>query len=97
MNKKGFTLLEMVIVMSAIVVLFLLTIPNITKTSDVIDEAGCDAQIKVVDAAILQYRLKHDKYPGDIEQLVAEGFLSKNQTTCNNNKPIRIVNNQASE
>lgn len=97
MNKKGFTLLEMVIVMGAIVVLFLLTIPNITKTTDVIDSAGCDAQIKVVDAAILQYRIKNDKRPSDMNDLIAEGFLSENQAKCNNNNPIKIVNGQASE
>lgn len=97
MNKKGFTLLEMVIVMSAIVVLFLLTIPNITKTTDLIDDKGCDAQVKVIDAAILQYKIKNDKYPNDINVLISEGFISDKQSKCNNGKMIKIINGQAKE
>lgn len=97
MSRKGFTLLEMIIVMGAIVVLFLLTVPNITNTVDVIDKKGCNAQLKVVDAAILQYRLKFDTVPTNISQLVSEGFLSEAQTSCNNNNAIRIVNGQAQE
>ncbi len=97
MMKKGFTLLEMIIVMGVIVVLFLLTMPNITKTTEVIDEKGCKAQLKVVDAAILQYRLKFEAVPTDIGQIVSAGFLSENQTKCNNNQAIRIVSGQAHE
>ncbi len=97
MKRYGFTLLEMVIVMGAIVVLFLLTMPNITNTMNVIDDKGCDAQIKVVDAAILQYRLKNDRLPTSIQDLVNQKFLSQKQTKCNNNKPIKISNGQAHE
>lgn len=96
-NKKGFTLLEMVIVMGAIVVLFLLTMPNISNTMDVIDSKGCDAQIKVVDAAILQYRLKFDKIPNSTQELISANFLSERQARCSNNKVIRINNGQAYE
>lgn len=95
--KKGFTLLEMIIVMAAIVVLFLLTMPNITNTMNVINDKGCDAQLKVIDSAILQYQLKFDAKPTSIEALVQEGFIGKKQTKCNNNKTIKIINGQASE
>lgn len=97
MNRKGFTLLEMIIVMGVIVVLFLLTMPNITTTTDVIDEKGCKAQLKVVDSAILQYRLKYDKKPNNISELVNAEFLSENQTKCNNNNAITIIDGQAHE
>lgn len=97
MNKNGFTLLEMVIVMSVIVVLFLLTMPNITKTTELIHEKGCDAQLKVVDSAILQYRLKFDKVPMSVGELVTAGFLSERQSKCNHNTPIKIINGQAHE
>ncbi|NLW15011.1 MAG: prepilin-type N-terminal cleavage/methylation domain-containing protein [Erysipelothrix sp.] len=97
MNKKGFTLLEMVIVMAVIVILFLLTMPNITNTMDVVNDKGCDAQIKVIDSAILQYKLKHDTIPTDINQLVSSGFISQKQTKCSNNKTLKITNGQAHE
>lgn len=95
--KKGFTLLEMVLVMSAIVVIFLLTIPNIAKTLFIVNDKGCDAQIKVVDAAILQYRLQFDVIPGSIHELVQEGFLSSSQLKCSNGKAIHISGGQAHE
>ncbi len=97
MNQKGFTLLEMVIVMGAIVVLFLLMMPNITQTTQVIDDKGCAAQVKVVDAAILQYRLKYDKVPTSIQELISAKFLSERQSQCNNHKTIKITNGQAHE
>lgn len=95
--RRGFTLLEMVLVMSAIVGIFLLTIPNITKTLFVVNDKSCDAQIKVVDAAILQYRLLYDKTPLSIGDLVSEGFLTHKQTKCSNGKMITITNGQAHE
>ena len=55
--KKGFTLLEMIIVVTIVSILFLLTVPNIQKVIGVVDDKGCEAQIKVVDSAILEYRL----------------------------------------
>ena len=55
MNKKGFTLLEMVVVVMIIAILFLLTIPNVSKVIDSVDNNACDALTRVVDSAIVQY------------------------------------------
>lgn len=96
MMKKGFTLLEMVIVMAGVVALFLLTVPNITKTMDVVNDSSCDAQLKIVDAAILQYKIKNDALPSSTSQLVNEGFLTQPQLKCKNNDAITISNGQAS-
>lgn len=93
--KKGFTMMEMVLVMTVVVILFLLTVPNIATTLTVVNDKGCDAQRKVVDAAILQYMLKNDKEPGSTSQLVSEGFLRKKQNFCNDGKEITIVGGQA--
>lgn len=95
--KRGFTLLEMIVVMGGIVALFLLTVPNIVKTMAVVNDAGCDAQLKVVDAAILQYKIKNDVIPSDGSQLVSEGFLKESQLKCKNGDGIRIINGQASK
>lgn len=93
--KKGFTLIEMVLVMSVIVVIFLLTLPNIQKTMVVVSSKGCDAQLKIVDAAILQSTLKHDRTPGSISDLVSDGFLSSRQTSCSDGSAIRVEGGQA--
>ena len=93
--KKGFTLLEMIIVVTIVSILFLLTVPNIQKVIGVVDDKGCEAQIKVVDSAILEYRLETGKNPGSIGELVGSGYLSNEQTKCSNNKGISISNGQA--
>lgn len=45
-NEKGFTLIEMLIVLLVITVLLLITIPNVTKHNSSIQEKGCDGLIK---------------------------------------------------
>ncbi|WP_152908487.1 prepilin-type N-terminal cleavage/methylation domain-containing protein, partial [Geobacillus stearothermophilus] len=43
MNQKGFTLIEMLIVLMVISVLLLIAIPNIAKHNSMINEKGCEA------------------------------------------------------
>ncbi len=93
--KKGFTLLEMIIVVSILSILFLLAVPNIKKVMSVVEDKGCMAQVKVVDSAIMQYKLDYDEYPGSIGDLVNAGLLSDDQIKCKNGKVIGIYDNQA--
>ena len=93
--KKGFTLIEMVLVMAVIVVLLLLTMPNIQRTLNVINVKGCDAQLKIIDAAILQWQLKYDGVPVSIQDLVTDEFITERQTRCSDGKNIEIVQGQA--
>lgn len=95
LNKKGFTLMEMVVVVAIIVVLFLLTIPNVRKVMDSVDNKGCDALLKVVEAAILEYKLDNGSYPNDISDLISEGYLSEGQNTCTNGSNVYISNGVA--
>ena len=59
--RKGFTLLEMTIVVMIISVLFLLTVPNIQKTLKIVNSKGCKALEKVADSAIIQYKREYDE------------------------------------
>lgn len=93
--RKGFTLIEMVLVMSVIVIIFLLTVPNIQRTLNLVNDKACEAQLKVVDAAILQAMLYHDERPGSVDDLVRDGFLTERQTRCSNGNPIRVEGGQA--
>jgi competence protein ComGC len=93
--KKGFTLLEMIVVLSVITLLFLLTIPNIQKVMTLFDKKGCEAQLKVIDAAILEYKLEFNDTADDTNQLVDAGYISETQTSCQNNDRIIIEDGQA--
>ncbi|MFI3283741.1 MAG: competence type IV pilus major pilin ComGC [Erysipelotrichaceae bacterium] len=93
--KKGFTLLEMIVVLSIITVIFLLTIPNIQKVLEIVDEKGCDAQLKIIDSAIIQYRLKYDIFPNSMADLVYDELINESQLVCQNGKNIILLNGQA--
>ena len=94
-SKQGFTLLEMVIVVTIIAVLFLLTVPNIQKTLGIVGKKGCKALTKTVDAAILQYRLEYGENPGSTADLINAGLLNEEQTKCDDGQRISISNGQA--
>lgn len=94
-KRHGFTLLEMVIVVTIIAVLFLLTVPNIQKTLGIVSKKGCKALTKTVDAAILQYRLEYDENPGSTADLINAGLLNEEQTKCDDGQRISIAGGQA--
>jgi competence protein ComGC len=93
--KKGFTLLEMIFVLSVISLIFMLTIPNIQKSLSILHNKGCDAQLKVIDAAILQYELEHQSVPYSIDDLISESYITENQSKCQDNRSIDIIDGQA--
>lgn len=94
-RRKGFTLLEMVVVVLIISVLFLLTIPNVSKVMTSVEDVGCDALTKVIDAAIVEFKLDYNEYPTSLSDLVNGGYISEDQTKCSNGKTISIVDGHA--
>jgi len=93
--RKGFTLLEMIVVVSVITLLFLLSIPNIQKVMVLFEKKGCEAQLKVIDAAILEYKLETGEIADSTDQLIDSGFITEQQTSCQNNDAITIKSGQA--
>lgn len=94
-TKKGFTLLEMTIVVLIISVLFLLTVPNIQKTLTIVNNKGCKALEKVADSAIIQYKLEYDEYPSSVQDLISAGLLTEDQVKCDGNHTLSISDGQA--
>ena len=75
--KKGFTLVEMIVVIMIIALLMLITIPNIQKVVGIVQKRGCESQVKLVDAAILQYMVDTDEVPTSLEELISKGLISE--------------------
>ncbi len=92
--KKGFTVLEMILVLTVITVIVLLTIPNIAQKKKIINNVGCQALVEVVNSQILVYELDGKKVT-DIQQLVDAGLLTSSQTTCPSGERIVIKDGQA--
>lgn len=93
--KKGFTLLEMIVVIMIIALLMLITIPNIQKVVKIVQDKGCESQVKLVDTAILEYMVEFDETPTSVDDLIGANLLSENQKYCQNNKEIYIDNGEA--
>ena len=94
-KRKDFTLLEMIVVVMIISILFLLTVPNVNKVIESVDNKACDALTKVIDTAIVQFKLDYDTMPSSLQDLVNGGYISDAQTTCSNGKAIRLVDGHA--
>ncbi|MBD8071336.1 competence type IV pilus major pilin ComGC [Bacillus sp. PS06] len=80
MNQKGFTLVEMLIVLLVISVLLLIAIPNVTKHNSFINKKGCDAFIKTVEAQVQAYEMEEGELPKTMQELKTEGYIEN--TTC---------------
>lgn len=92
--KKGFTVLEMILVLTVITIVVLLTIPNISQKKKIINNIGCQALMEVVNSQILVYELDGKKVE-NIDQLVEAELLTPSQTVCPNGAEIEIVDGQA--
>lgn len=95
MKKNGFTLLEMIVVVMIVAVLFVLTIPNVSKVISLVDVKACKAQTKVIDAAIVEYKLEFDEPPGSLMDLYNAGYITEEQMKCSNGSEISIVDGHA--
>ncbi|MGL5979249.1 MAG: competence type IV pilus major pilin ComGC [Erysipelotrichaceae bacterium] len=95
MNKKGFTILEMMFVLGIVALLFLLTLPNIQQKQTIIDDKGCEALIEVVNAQILLYQIEHLEPPTSISDLISEGYLKESQRRCPSGITIELSDGEA--
>jgi competence protein ComGC len=89
-NEKGFTLIEMMVVLLIISVLLIVTLPNITKSSGVIDEKGCEAFIELVESQAQLFKIENGSYPTDITALATEEYLGTENTSCPNGETVVI-------
>ena len=93
-NERGFTLIEMMIVLVVISILLLVTIPNITKHNSKINDTGCNALIKMVQAEVQSFYVEHKSYPEDMTELIDEQYITNDQKTCPNGKALIITDGQ---
>ncbi|HEM4145856.1 competence type IV pilus major pilin ComGC [Streptococcus suis] len=78
MKVKGFTLVEMLVVLGIISLLLLLFVPNLSKQKDAVQEKGNAAVVKVVESQMELYELEHDE-EATVEDLQAKGYITEKQ------------------
>ena len=89
LNNKGFTLIEMLIVLLIISILILVTIPNVTKHFATIDEKGCDAYVAMVQGQVEAYKIEKMKFP-NVSELIEEGYITTEEAKCPSGEAIII-------
>jgi competence protein ComGC len=86
-NEKGFTLIEMLIVLLVISVLLLITIPNITKHHSNIQAKGCEGLKNTVQAQSTAYQIEHKAVP-TMEDLKTEKYIEESPVCPNGTELI---------
>ena len=83
---KGFTLIEMLIVLGIISILLLLFVPNLSKQKEAIQKKGDAAIVKVVESQMDIYELDHGVRP-TAEELEKLEMITEDQLEKYNNVP----------
>lgn len=81
-NQRGFTLIEMLIVLMIISVLIILIVPNLSDKSKNVYDKGCSALVSVVQAQVDAYHIEEQDYPAGLGELEREGYITEEQRTC---------------
>ena len=89
-KQDGFTLLEMIVVVLIVSALFLLTVPNISRVINSVDQRACNALTKVIDSAIVQFKLDYGEYPRSLSDLYVAGYIEESQLHCANGTTLTI-------
>lgn len=90
-NNKGFTLIEMLIVLMVISVLIILIVPNLGNRSNEVSDKGCKALVSVVQAQVDAYYIEHNTYPSSLDILVGE-YITNEQLECSNGLELGYAN-----
>ncbi|PRO66688.1 competence type IV pilus major pilin ComGC [Alkalicoccus urumqiensis] len=87
-NEKGFTLIEVMVVLVIISMLLLVFIPNLAKNQSVAGEKSCEAVLELTESQVLAYYSDNGDYPASIEELETEGYVDR--TECPDGSGIVI-------
>ncbi len=87
-NEKGFTLIEMVLVLFIISVLMLLIIPNLSGKKNAIEAQGNEALQTVVQAQADMYELDTGVEASNFEELASDNYINEKQLSEANAKLV---------
>ncbi|GAA0602533.1 competence type IV pilus major pilin ComGC [Virgibacillus siamensis] len=95
-NQKGFTLIEMLIVLMIISVLIILIVPNLGDKSKEVNETGCNALEELVQAQVDAYYIENDAFPTSINELESD-YITEEQKTCPDGTTLILVDGKVNK
>jgi len=84
-NQKGFTLVELMVVVLIIAILVAIAIPLYTKSQENAQRSACKANLRTLMGSIAQYMSENGEYPTGLETLAGGGYI-KSVPTCPTDK-----------
>ena len=73
--RRGFTLIELIVVMAIIALLVSLALPRYYRTVDNARDASLRTSLNVMRDAIDKFAADRDRYPDSLDELVQQGYL----------------------
>ena len=77
MNRKGFSLIELSIVMGVIAILTMAIVPRMIGAIEIKAGEKTIAEVNLIQTAVQRFYKKHNQWPDNLEVLQQEGYLSQ--------------------
>jgi type IV pilus assembly protein PilA len=95
-NKKGFTLVELMVVVAIIGILVAIAVPIYNASQDRAKANACKANLRTINGAISMYTANNDgALPADIAALKSGGYLQTEPKCPSDNDAYTIEGNMA--
>lgn len=69
--SKGFTLIEIMIVVAIVIILVTFAVPNFLRSRIIANEAAAISNLKTLNNACQMYHVDHEEYPADLSALAS--------------------------
>ncbi|HEB13270.1 MAG TPA: prepilin-type N-terminal cleavage/methylation domain-containing protein [Actinobacteria bacterium] len=74
-NEKGFTLIELMVVVLIIGILVAIAIPVFGSAANNARDKACEGNVRTIAGAVAQYQAEYNSVPADVDALVTASFL----------------------
>jgi prepilin-type N-terminal cleavage/methylation domain-containing protein len=101
-NRKGITLIELLIVVLILGALAAIAIPRLTQSADTAKSNGCKTNLDIINSQIELYAAEHDgSYPANLEVITnSTTYFPDGPPKCpvtDANYPSALVNNRVDD